>query len=59
MKKRHFLIGKKQMEKVYTSQERVSCSGGDYEGHPRVYLDVAKKGTVTCPYCSKTYILDL
>ena len=46
------------MEKVYTSKERVACNGGDYEGHPTVYLETAKKGMVTCPYCSKTYILD-
>ncbi len=46
------------MEKVYTSQERVSCNGGEYEGHPKIYLDTSKTGSVTCPYCSKIYILD-
>ncbi len=25
--------------------------------HPRVYLDVAKTGSVRCPYCSTTYQL--
>ena len=24
--------------------------------HPRVYLDVAKTGEVTCPYCSAHYV---
>ena len=45
------------MEKVYTSQERVACDGGEYAGHPKVYLDTSKTGTVTCPYCSKVYTL--
>lgn len=25
--------------------------------HPRVFLDVAKTGSVTCPYCSAKYQL--
>ncbi len=26
--------------------------------HPRVYLDVAKTGEATCPYCGTKYVLD-
>ncbi len=26
--------------------------------HPRVYLDIAHKGNVTCPYCSAHYVLE-
>lgn len=44
------------VEKVYTATERVCCNGGDDTGHPKVYLDASKTGTITCPYCSKTYI---
>lgn len=43
------------METMYTDQDQVACDGGTYEGHPRVYLDVAKSGTVVCPYCSRTF----
>ncbi|MBI1275193.1 zinc-finger domain-containing protein [bacterium] len=36
----------------------VACDGGKGPlGHPMVYLDVAKHGEVTCPYCSRHYIL--
>ena len=26
--------------------------------HPKVYLDVVKTGTVSCPYCGTHYVLD-
>ena len=26
--------------------------------HPKVYLDVAKTGEATCPYCGTKYVLD-
>lgn len=44
------------METVYTTQERVACDGGVYEGHPKIYLDVSKTGSVVCPYCSKAFV---
>ena len=28
-----------------------------WSGHPRVFLDVAKTGTATCPYCGTVYRL--
>jgi uncharacterized Zn-finger protein len=29
-----------------------------WSSHPRVYLDVAKTGEVSCPYCGTHYVLD-
>ena len=46
------------MEKVYTKQNQVACNGTDVSSHPKVYLNVEKKGQVSCPYCSKTFIFD-
>ena len=28
-----------------------------WNNHPRVYLDVARKGAATCPYCGTAYAL--
>lgn len=28
-----------------------------WASHPRVYLDVARTGEVTCPYCGTKYVL--
>ena len=44
------------MEKILTKDASVACDGGAYNGHPRVYLDVAKTGSVVCPYCSCEYV---
>jgi len=37
----------------------VACDGGQGAlGHPRVYLHIDHEdGKITCPYCSRTYIL--
>lgn len=45
------------METVYTDESNVACDGGEYNGHPRVYLDVAKKGHAICPYCSCEFVM--
>ncbi len=39
----------------------VACDGGGGPlGHPRVYLHIDQdKGEITCPYCSRTYVLRL
>lgn len=39
----------------------VSCDGGGGTlGHPKVYLHIdQEKGQITCPYCSRTYVLRL
>jgi len=28
-----------------------------FSSHPRVFLDITKTGTVSCPYCGTTYKL--
>lgn len=41
---------------VTTKDDTVSCDGGQgAQGHPKIYLDVKKKGDVFCPYCSKHF----
>ncbi len=41
-----------------SKKETVTCDGGAYNGHPLVYLDIAKKGSVKCPYCSRDFTHD-
>ncbi len=36
---------------------QIHCDGGNGAlGHPRVYLELAENGEITCPYCSKHFI---
>jgi uncharacterized Zn-finger protein len=43
---------------VYTSEKSVSCYGTHKTfDHPLVYLDIGHSGSVRCPYCSKTFVL--
>ena len=35
----------------------VSCAGFPQEGHPRVFFVVGPNETVSCPYCSREYII--
>ena len=47
-------------ETIEVSNEQVACDGsGGPLGHPRVYLHIDHEAgdKVTCPYCSKTYVL--
>jgi uncharacterized Zn-finger protein len=38
------------------SLEAACDGGGGALGHPRVYLQIdPDKGSITCPYCSRTY----
>ena len=38
------------------SGKHVSCDGGGGAlGHPLIWLTFGQDGTVTCPYCSKTF----
>tara|TARA_B110000438_G_scaffold151727_1_gene145766 strand:+ start:254 stop:430 length:177 start_codon:yes stop_codon:yes gene_type:complete len=37
--------------------KKVSCNGGGVLGHPKVFLDMGKDSQITCPYCSKQFIL--
>lgn len=42
------------------SLEVVCEGGGGALGHPRVYLHIDQdKGDITCPYCSRHYVLGL
>ncbi len=45
------------MDKIITNDRTVACDGGEYEGHPRVYLDLEKTGETTCPYCGCEFML--
>ena len=44
-------------EVIHTRNRRVACDGGA-SGHPRVWLNLGEEGQVTCPYCSRLYVLD-
>lgn len=49
-------------ETIEVSHEQIACDGGNGPlGHPRVYLhiDHDQGDKVTCPYCSRTYVLRL
>ena len=37
---------------------RVFCDGGGALGHPGVYLNIEADGRVTCPYCSRVFVLE-
>jgi len=41
-------------------KEEVACDGGTGPlGHPRVFLHIDRSvGSVTCPYCSRHYVLE-
>jgi len=48
------------VEMIEVTQSHVACDGGGGAlGHPRVYLhtDPDCNDSVTCPYCSRTYVL--
>ena len=45
-------------EVIEADSERVACDGGPGPlGHPRVFLNMRGKGEVTCPYCSRKFVL--
>ena len=47
-------------EVIEVIHEKFSCDGGGGPlGHPKVYLhiDHAEGDRVTCPYCSREYVL--
>lgn len=47
-------------ETLYVQRTEVACDGDAGPlGHPRVFLHIDRAiGQVTCPYCSRRYILD-
>lgn len=50
-----------KFETIEVHTLEVACDGGGGAlGHPKVYLHVDQdSGQVTCPYCSRTYVLKL
>jgi uncharacterized Zn-finger protein len=46
-------------ETVTVQTTTVACDGGNHAGlgHPRVFLTIGPEGHVSCPYCSRTYVL--
>lgn len=47
-----------QPDTIITTEPSVACDGNtESGGHPKVYLDVSKKGFVVCPYCSRRFEL--
>jgi uncharacterized Zn-finger protein len=46
------------LETIVVNDDRIACDGtGGSLGHPRVYLNLAPKGEVDCPYCGRHYVL--
>lgn len=44
-------------ETIEVNDRTVACDGGDGPlGHPRVFLYIDQQ-SVTCPYCSRHYVL--
>lgn len=48
-------------EVIEVNTLEVACDGsGGALGHPRVFLHIDQdRGEITCPYCSRTYVLKL
>ena len=45
-------------ETIHVDDRTVACDGGDGGlGHPRVFLRI-EDHEVTCPYCSRHYVLN-
>ncbi len=45
-------------ERIEVKTATVGCDGGGGAlGHPMVYLKIGAAGTITCPYCSRRYVL--
>jgi uncharacterized Zn-finger protein len=45
-------------ETVTVDTITVACDGdGGVGGHPRVYLNLAPRGKIECPYCSRFFVL--
>lgn len=53
-------IRKQGLEIIRVETSEVSCDGtgsGGEPGHPLVYLAMGEEGHVTCPYCSRQFVL--
>jgi len=51
----------KPFEVIHVQSHSVACDGGGGAlGHPKVYLHIDhEKGSITCPYCSRMYVMRL
>ncbi len=46
----------KAKETIIVTSERVGCDGGDAAlGHPLVYLSLADKPAIVCPWCGRRF----
>ncbi len=46
----------KPKEIIIVDTERTACDGGDGPlGHPRVYLNLADRPAIECPYCGRHF----
>ena len=46
-------------ETIYVETKAVACNGGvGHLGHPRVYLNMGPASEITCPYCSRLFVLE-
>jgi uncharacterized Zn-finger protein len=44
-------------ETIATDRLVVACNGGGGAlGHPLVYLNLAPRGRIECPYCSRLFV---
>jgi uncharacterized Zn-finger protein len=45
---------------IHTKSSSVQCNGGEgVDNHPLVYLEIKQDvGKISCPYCSKTFVLE-
>ena len=47
----------KTKEVIEVNGERAGCDGGGGSaGHPRVYLSLADKPAIDCPYCGRRFV---
>jgi uncharacterized Zn-finger protein len=43
---------------VKVHERRVTCDGESGPlGHPRIYLEMGMAHSITCPYCSRLFVL--
>ena len=41
-------------ETIFVEDTTVGCDGGA-QGHPKVFLNLAEKGSIDCPYCGQRF----
>ena len=45
-------------DQITVTSRRIACDGGGGAlGHPRVWLNLGEEGRITCPYCSRLFVL--